>query len=107
MYSETQRSGRSFYSELVEINSNEKENSGMYRGFDEEVLETKPVETTHRLYINMDGVVKYKLIGLIINEFGDEKIPFHFKYNDASRDDTIVMWTDNENLVKTIELLKK
>lgn len=201
LYSETQKSGRSFYRELVEINSNEKENSGMYRGFDEEVLdnwrmstfkdnivnmtpekyaslfgsedgyyseefkllkdffmqtgeidlskmgestdirkkieensklnnafqkygfdifqsgwdyisssevlETKPVETTHRLYINMDGVVKYKLIGLIIDEFGDEKIPFHFKYNDASRDDTIVMWTDNENLVKTIELLKK
>ena len=201
LYSETQKSGRSFYRELVEINSNEKENSGMYRGFDEEVLdnwrmstfkdniinmtpekyaslfgsedgyyseefrllkdflmqigeidlskmgestdimkkiegnsklnnafqkygfdifqsgwdyisssevlETKPVETTHRLYINMDGVVKYKLIGLIIDEFGTKKIPFHFKYNDASRDDTIVMWTDNENLIKTIELLKK
>ena len=201
LYSETQKSGRSFYKALVEINSNEKENSGMYRGFDEEVLdnwrmstfkdnivnmtpekyasllgskdgyyseefqllrdffmqideidlykigetnsirekieknsklnnafqkygfdifqsgwdyisssevlETKPVETTHRLYINMDGVVKYKLIALIINEFSEAEIPFHFKYNDASRDDTIVMWTDNENLVKTIELLKK
>lgn len=201
LYSETQKSGGSFYRELVEINSNKKENSRMYRGFDEEVLdnwrmstfkdnivnmtpekyaslfgsedgyyseefkllkdflmqtdeidlskmgestdirnkigensklnnafqkygfdifqsgwdyisssevlETKPVDTTHRLYINMDGIVKYKLIGLIIDEFSDEKIPFHFKYNDASRDDTIVMWTDDENLVKTIELLKK
>lgn len=201
LYFETQKSGRSFYRELLEINSNEKENSGMYRGYDEEVLdnwrmgtfkknivnmtpekyaslfgskdgyyseefqllrdflmqtdeidlskigestkirkkieensklnnafqkygfdifqsgwdyisssevlETKPVETTHRLYINMDGVAKYKLIESIIVEFGTEKIPFHFKYNDASRDDTIVMWTDDENLVKTIELLKR
>lgn len=201
LYFQTKKSGRSFYRELLEINSNEKENSGMYRGFDEEVLdnwrmstfkdnivnmtpekyaslfgnkdgyyseeftllrnffmqtgeidlskmgatreirkeieensklnnafqkygfdifqsgwdyvsssevlETKPVETTHRLYINMDGVVKYKLIGLIIDRFSEKKIPFHFKYNDASRDDTIVMWTDDENLVKTVELLKK
>ena len=201
LYFETQKSGGSFYRKLLELNSKEKENSGMYRGYDEEVLdnwrmgtfkknivnmtpekyaslfgskdgyyseefqllrdflmqtdeidlskmgestkirkkiegnsklnnafqkygfdifqsgwdyisssevlETKPVETTHRLYINMDGVAKYKLIELIIVEFGTEKIPFHFKYNDASRDDTIVMWTDDENLVKTIELLKK
>ena len=201
LYFETKKSGRSLYSELLYVNSNGKENKGMYNGYMEEVLDnwrmntfknsivnmtpekyallfgnkdgyyceefrllraflmqtrkidlykigeatairkkieensnlknafqkygfdilqngwdyisssellvTKPVETPHRLYINMDGIVKYRLIGWLINEFSNEKIPFHFKYNDAIRDDTIVMWTDNENLVKTIELLKK
>lgn len=72
-----------------------------------EVLETKTVNSTHRLYISMDDYKKYKLIGLIIDEFSKNKVPFHFKYNCNGRDDTIVMWTDNDNLIETVELLKK
>lgn len=72
-----------------------------------EVLETRPVDTTHRLYISMDDIEKYKLIALIIDKFSKNKIPFHFKYNCEGRDDTIVMWTDDDNLIKTIELLRK
>ncbi len=53
LYSETQKSGKSFYRELVEINSNEKENSGMYRGFDEEVLDNWRMSTFKDNIVNM------------------------------------------------------
>lgn len=72
-----------------------------------DVFEDKPFKTQHRLYINCDGQSKYYLIANIIDNFTENGIPMFFKYNAAFRDDTIVMWTDDNNLLKTIDMLKK
>ena len=72
-----------------------------------DVFEHKPFKTQHRLYINCDGQSKYYLIANIIDNFTENGVPMFFKYNAAFRDDTIVMWTDDNNLLKTIEMLKK
>ncbi len=71
------------------------------------VLENKPIDAIHRLYINMDDIKKYQLMFKIIDGFIKEKVPVEFKYSSAGRDDTMVMWTDNDNLIKTIEILRK
>lgn len=72
-----------------------------------ELLETKPIQVKHRLYLNIDGIAKYRLIGDIINKIiVEDGNPVHLKYNSADRDDTIVMWMDDENLPKTIEALR-
>ena len=63
-----------------------------------DLFESEPIEVKHRLYINCDSVRKYDVIGKIINNFNKNNIPIFFKYNDAHRDDTIVLWTDDENL---------
>ncbi len=72
-----------------------------------DVFEDKPFKIQHRLYINCDGQSKYYLIANIIDNFTENGIPMFFKYNAAFRDDTIVMWTDDNNLLKTIEMLRK
>lgn len=72
-----------------------------------DVFEHKPFKTQHRLYMNCDGQSKYYLIANIIDNFTENGIPMFFKYNAAFRDDTIVMWTDDNNLLKTIEMLKR
>ena len=72
-----------------------------------DLFESEPIEVKHRLYINCDSVRKYDVIGKIIDNFNKNNIPIFFKYNDAHRDDTIVLWTDDENLLRTINMLKK
>ena len=72
-----------------------------------DLFESEPIEVKHRLYINCDSVRKYDVIGKIIDNFNKNNIPIFFKYNEAQRDDTIVLWTDNENLLKTVDMLKK
>lgn len=69
------------------------------------LLEGELINVQHRLYINCDSVSKYNVITKIIDNFSENNIPIHFKYNDADRDDTIVLWTDDKNLLNTVNML--
>lgn len=70
------------------------------------LFESEPFNVQHRLYINCDSVSKYDVIIKVIDDFTKNNIPMFFKHNDGSRDDTIVLWTDDENLLRTVNMLK-
>ena len=72
-----------------------------------DLFENEPINVQHRLYINCDSTSKYNVIIKIIDNFNENNIPIFFKYNDADRDDTIVLWTDDKNLLRTVDMLKK
>lgn len=71
-----------------------------------DLFESEPIKVQHRLYINCDSISKYNVIIKVIDDFNKNNIPIFLKYNDADRDDTIVLWTDNANLLRTVDMLK-
>ena len=70
---------------------------------------TRHTKTEHRLYINTDSKCLYKIINLFIKKCLQRQIPFYFKFalDDGSRDDTIPIYSDSENLLNYIEILKE
>lgn len=67
---------------------------------------TPPVE--HRLYLNTETLDTFKMATYLVDKFFEHKMPFYFKFDDnGGRDDTIVIYTSTENLIKHLEVLEE
>ena len=67
------------------------------------------MDIKHRLYINPEPNDTYRLLGLFTIEALKEEIPFYYKFDDGiekKRDDTIVMYASDENLLAYINILQ-
>ena len=63
---------------------------------------------SNRLYLNINRSQVEKLALMITNECQKRKIPYYFKYsNSIQRDDSFVIYSDNEHLEEYIEILDK
>ena len=66
---------------------------------------TSPV--IHRLYINTDSVLTRPLLADMFAEFQNREMEYSLKYSEAGgRDDTIVIYANDENLQDYIEILR-
>ncbi len=61
----------------------------------------------HRLYIDTESIDVLKMATLIIEKCDAHHLPYYFKFDFDSRDDTIVIYSSTENLMKYIEILKE
>lgn len=66
-------------------------------------------DAVHRLYINTDFACLHEMIIRLMAKFEEKDLPFMMKYaiQDTTRDDTIVIWTDNTTLLDTINMLEE
>ena len=66
-------------------------------------------KTKHRLYLNLDNSDIYKTADLLVGYFDAMDMPFYFKFDNdgGKRDDTIVLYCADDDLEKTIAILKK
>ena len=93
-------------------NSNTIENSNMstwthivseqYDRFD-----GKKENIEHRLYLNIENENLYAVIYFLIKKITDKNLPYHFKYSEGLRDDSIVIYTDKEHLKEYIDILRE
>ena len=62
----------------------------------------------HRLYLDTESLDTYKMIILFVQKCDEYHLPYYFKFDEyANRDDTIVIYSSTENLIKYIELLQE
>ena len=62
----------------------------------------------HRLYIDTESLDTYKMLNLLMEKFDEHHLPYYFKFDEfADRDDTIVIYSTTENLIKYVELLQE
>lgn len=62
----------------------------------------------HRLYINTDPVLTRPLLGEMFVEFQNRQMEYSLKYSEnGGRDDTIVIYANDENLQDYIEILRE
>lgn len=59
----------------------------------------------HRLYVNCDLSIIHKLVYKFIKKCNENNLPYYFKYSNFDRDDTFVIYSDDENLDKYINIL--
>ena len=60
----------------------------------------------HRLYINCDSTVTYRIMTRFIQKCNAERQSYYFKFDDVGgRDDTIVFYSDTKHLEKYIKYL--
>lgn len=66
------------------------------------------IKVRHRLYLNTECVYTEFIVSLFIDECMNRNLPFYLKYDEyASRDDTIVIYSDTKNLCDYVEILRK
>lgn len=64
--------------------------------------------TIHRLYINTDSILTRPLLGEMFAEFEKRQMEYSLKYSEnGGRDDTIVIYANDENLQDYIEILRE
>ncbi len=62
----------------------------------------------HRLYLNTESLDTYKMVNSLVKKCDRYHLPYYFKFDQyANRDDTIVIYSSTENLMKYIEILKE
>lgn len=62
----------------------------------------------HRLYLNTESLDTYKMTTYLVEKCDEHKLPYYFKFDKyADRDDTIVIYSSTENLMKYIEILQE
>ncbi len=62
----------------------------------------------HRLYLNTESFDTYKMATLFIEKCDKYHLPYYFKLDEyADRDDTIVIYSSIENLLKYLDILKE
>lgn len=59
----------------------------------------------HRLYVNCDLSIIHKLVHKFIKKCNENNLPYYFKYSNYDRDDTFVIYSDDENLDEYINIL--
>lgn len=65
-------------------------------------------KVAHRLYLDTESIDTYKMITALIEKFDEHQLPYYFKFDQfADRDDTIVIYSDNENLANYVEILQE
>lgn len=65
-------------------------------------------KVAHRLYLDTESIDTYKMITALIEKFDEHQLPYYFKFDQyANRDDTIVIYSDNENLANYVEILQE
>lgn len=66
------------------------------------------INIEHRLYLNTENIDTEKIALLFAKKCAEQLLPFYFKFdNYGNRDDTIVIYSDTENLGKYIEILRQ
>lgn len=66
----------------------------------------KVPKVAHRLYLNTESIDTYKMISRFVEKCDEHKLPYYFKFDQyADRDDTIVIYSDMENLTNYIQIL--
>lgn len=62
----------------------------------------------HRLYLDTESLDTYKMITYLVEKCDEHHLPYYFKFDQfANRDDTIVIYSDTENLTKYVEILQE
>ena len=62
----------------------------------------------HRLYLNTESVDTYKMATIFVEKCNKHHLPYYFKFaQDEVRDDTIVIYSNTENLTKYIDVLQE
>jgi hypothetical protein len=62
----------------------------------------------HRLYLDTESVDTYKMISQFVEKCDEHKLPYYFKFDKCgNRDDTIVIYSDTENLLQYVQLLNE
>ena len=65
-------------------------------------------EIKHRLYLNIESVHVYKITKLFIEKCNHYNIPYYFKFDPyAKRDDSLVIYSSTDMIIKYIEVLKE
>lgn len=65
-------------------------------------------EVKHRLYLNMDNDYSYIFAQQLIRRCEEKSLPYQFKFSDTSkRDDSFVVYSDDEHLYDYVEILKE
>lgn len=66
------------------------------------------INVEHRLYLNTESFDTYQLITHFIQKCDKYNLPYYFKFDEfANRDDTVVIYSSTENLLKYIEILEE
>ena len=66
------------------------------------------INVEHRLYLNMELADTYKMAYLLVIKCTEKNLPYYFKFDRmGTRDDSIVIYSDTENLGNYIELLNE
>ena len=69
--------------------------------------QNKSNNVENRLYLNSNPSDTYKLVNLLIKEFDNNNLDYHFKFTtDPCRDDSIVIYTSDKDLEKYIQILE-
>lgn len=61
----------------------------------------------HRLYIDTESIDVLKMATLLVEKCDEHHLPYYFKFDFDNRDDTIVIYSSTENLMKYIEILNE
>lgn len=62
----------------------------------------------HRLYLDTESLDTYKMTTYLVEKCDEHHLPYYFKFNQyADRDDTIVIYSSTENLIKYVEILQE
>lgn len=66
----------------------------------------KGAKIAHRLYLDTESVDTYKMISRFVEKCDEHKLHYYFKFSKyANRDDTIVIYSDMENLANYVQIL--
>lgn len=62
----------------------------------------------HRLYINTESIDTHKMISLFVDKCSEHQLSYYFKFSEqGARDDTIVIYSNMNNLPEYINILKE
>lgn len=65
-------------------------------------------EIEHRLYIDTESINVYRIVLEFVKQCDMQGIPYYFKFDEmANRDDTIVIYSDQDNLINYVNILMK
>lgn len=68
----------------------------------------KEQNVEHRLYLNTETIDTYEMTIQLVEKFDKHQLPYYFKFDETgNRDDTIVIYSDTENLTANIEILRE
>ena len=66
------------------------------------------INVEHRLYLNMELADIYKMSYLLVKKCTDKNLPYYFKFDRmGTRDDSIVIYSDTDNLGNYLDILKE
>lgn len=68
----------------------------------------KAIQLKHRLYVSVDMQYLYQFVSVFLDKCRTKNIPFYFKFKtNSDRDDTMVIYSDNINLIKYVSILRE